>query len=551
MRTKIYLLLWLFTIVPLAFVSCNDDDDMEEATLEVSANDVNFTKAGGEQTVTITTNQEKWIASSPLESSWLTLTQNGDQLILKADPNNAGTDQKGYVLINAGGASAKISVMQSAGDVILNLSMETVNIAKKGGEQRIDIVSNQNFKVEVDDAAKTWLSTNYMEGSNYFTLSVGVYKEIGTRTGKIYVTAGTVIKEVTVAQKGNDLILLPLIAKETTINEIVTFETERGSVMTQLPDGLFNQDTYMFGTDNKDFPQVLYQMTTKNYSVAATATTNKDLFNDAATVDEYMKAAGFEVTTSGSQYTHPEFPYTISITETKEKDGYIIQSTYVPKQNKDYPTFTVLPMKVQMDWTGFVDLDLKGKSIAEVKEAEAGLGGTLNAELTDEASYFYWFDSSKKDHDDNSIVGRAYWFNTTEEVAADSPHFGLLHSARALYDKIELAFWTDEGSGLSYLTKEFSKLLADEGFTYLMTNSRGYIYYVKTNDNGTLDALAFNAVQFSDFMPDTRLVDFQTFKDAADAGSAVSLLMNKDKYIGFAKKMQKTFQKLEKRQTLK
>lgn len=69
MKSRLYYLLWLFAIAPLAFISCDDDNEIEEATLEVSMDPVNFAKAGGEQTVTITTNMDKWVATSPLEST--------------------------------------------------------------------------------------------------------------------------------------------------------------------------------------------------------------------------------------------------------------------------------------------------------------------------------------------------------------------------------------------------------------------------------------------------------------------------------------------------
>ena len=121
MKSRLYYLLWLFAIAPLAFISCDDDNEIEEATLEVSMDPVNFAKAGGEQTVTITTNMDKWVATSPLESTWLTLTQSGNQLSVKANENAEGVERKGYILVNAGGAAAKISVIQSAGDVTLNI----------------------------------------------------------------------------------------------------------------------------------------------------------------------------------------------------------------------------------------------------------------------------------------------------------------------------------------------------------------------------------------------------------------------------------------------
>ncbi|WP_303207716.1 BACON domain-containing protein [Bacteroides oleiciplenus] len=536
MKSKLYYLLWLFAIMPLAFFSCDDDNEMEEATLEVSMDPVNFAKAGGEQTVTITTNMDKWVATSPLESSWLTLTQSGNQLSVKANINTEGVERKGYILVNAGSAAAKISVMQSAGDVILNISAEKVAFAKKGGEQRIDVVSNDDFKVEVDQAANTWLTTTFMEGTNYFTISAGMNSGADERTGKIYITAGSTTKEVTVSQNGEELILLPFFAKEPTIGKIAAYEQERGSVLIKTPDGLFNADQYHFATANEEFPLIIYACADaySNYSQAATATTNGDLCKGDK-FEKYMTTQGFEKKGEG-QYNHKEFPYSVAITF--EDGGATILATYAPKQSQDYPTFSEIPLKQQMEWTGLFEEEIHGAKYAVVEDWEAKKGATLNTESSNLPA-FAWFDPAKSDA---NTVARAYWINT-EEDKAPAEYISEINGARVLYDKIDLVMWQD---GNTYrMTKEFEKLLADAGFIYLSTSSNGYLNYVKGNN-----ALVFKVVQFSDFMVGTRLVDFQTFK-LEGGTSAVSILTNMDKRIEFFKQMEKKMQKLEKIQPLK
>ena len=49
MKTKLYLLFWLFALVPLAFTSCDDDETfVDETTLSTSLSSVTFTKDGGQ-----------------------------------------------------------------------------------------------------------------------------------------------------------------------------------------------------------------------------------------------------------------------------------------------------------------------------------------------------------------------------------------------------------------------------------------------------------------------------------------------------------------------
>lgn len=537
MKSKLYYLLWLLAIMPIAFLSCDDNNDYEEATLEVSANPVSFAKAGGEQTVEITTNRDKWVASSPLESSWLTLTQNGTQLTVKAAVNAEGVERKGYILVNAGDATAKINVTQSAGDIYLNISTEAAAFGIEGGEQRIDVVSNGTFKVEVEDAAKAWLNASYMEGTTYFTLTAAENAGTEARTGKVYVTAGSVTKEVAVTQEAKDRIILPFIAKEASIGKIVTYEQERGSVLIQLPDGFFNQDEYYFATANEDFPQIGYQCPAiGTYLQAVTATTKSELCKGEE-FDNFMKAKGFEKT-NDSQYEHKEYPYVISLEFAN--NGVTIRSIYVPKQDKVYPTFSVLPLKNQMDWVGLVSEDIHGKKYAEVIEWEQASGGTFNEESS-ELPGFAWFDVAKNDQD---IVGRSYWMNTTDDVPADSPFIDEVNSLRAVYDNLELAMWFDKGTQTYYQTTQFAELLAKEGFIFFMTN-QGYQFYQKDNN-----VLAYKVAIFNGYMNNQPVLDFQSFKMESET-SAVSIMTNKDELTRVVKMINQKMRKMEEAQPLK
>ena len=57
MKTKFYLLAGLLTLLPFLFSSCDDDEVLiDDITIETSLQSVNFTKDGGQQSITITTN---------------------------------------------------------------------------------------------------------------------------------------------------------------------------------------------------------------------------------------------------------------------------------------------------------------------------------------------------------------------------------------------------------------------------------------------------------------------------------------------------------------
>lgn len=543
MKSKFNFFLWLTAIALLAFQSCREKED--PTILEISAEKVSFTKAGGEESVTITTNRENWVATSPLELTWVTLAQNGSRLSINAKANTEGLERSGYILVNSGDVAAKIVITQGAGDDILTLSFETVNFPKKGGEKRIDVISNKKFVVTVDAGSNTWLRTTYMEGAGYLTVSADSYSQTGSRVGKVYLTAGSTVKEISVNQKGHSLVVLPLIAWKTNVREVTMFEEERGSVLTQLPGFLIS--TFTFATDNNDFPTITYSFSSSgNYLNASAATKNKELLKGAI-FEQFMVDEGFEKV-ENLRYLHREFPYEVKIVE--QSDGSIIQTAYYPKQDRAYPTFTELPLLTQMGWTSLPPASVRGQSIDYVKNAENGFGSIPNAELTNEAINLFWFDPSQSDQNEKGFVARAYLFYTTNDIAGpiDASYVGLLRIARALNNQINLAWWYDDATSMYYLTREFKQLLTAGGFVFMLAN-KGYEYYAR-NNNGVLDVFATRTVSFIDFREGEKLNDIQVFKSAANE-STVSILINQEKFIRFAREMDSMLSKIDERTALK
>lgn len=542
MKTKLYLLFWLFALVPLAFTSCDDDETfVDETTLSTSLSSVTFTKDGGQQSVSITTSATTWVATSPLESSWLTLTQNGAQLDITAAPNTEGVDRKGYILVNAGSAAAKINVVQSAGDVVLSLSTESLSFEKAGGEQRIDVICNESFTVEADEGAD-WLSISYVEGADFFNLSVTPNEGTEARNTKIFVTAGTTIKELAVVQNGEELIVLPLLAEagSNSIVDVFQFEEARGNVAITFPDGLFNNAFY-FASKNPNFPQIAYMgEASGDYSQAMTATTDESLL---PAIKEALVAKGFTAPApaEGQQdgegdYTHTSIPYIVNVAI---DGGVTIYATYSPIQEEQHPTFNIMPLTEQLSWMACAENDVHGYTFDELNAWELEAGSTFDAASStypatgDVAMY-----TPSEAEQAEGMGMRIYWlYNTisSNPVAADDPFLGEVRQARLVCPDFEKVYWTSDGSSF-YMTNEFQALLEEAGYEYI-GQADNYQGYKKDAGDGMVDILMFGLVQFSDLFVGEICVDFQAYKDLGIYYETASIYSDKDKTIELINRM--------------
>ena len=108
MRKTISRILGLSALLAL-LPACSPQSDVEEATLDLSTETLTFTKEASEQTLTVSTNKESWSALSPQEATWLSLTQEGNTLKVRAEANDLGNDRVGSVIVNAGGLQKRVT----------------------------------------------------------------------------------------------------------------------------------------------------------------------------------------------------------------------------------------------------------------------------------------------------------------------------------------------------------------------------------------------------------------------------------------------------------
>ena len=134
MRSIFTYLLALLALVFLLPTGCKPDSDVEEATLELSPSTLNFTKDGGEQVVTITTNRENWSAFSPQEDAWVKLKEEGSTLRVSvpANPRSEERTTRSSSMLEA--CSVASAIRQSAGEASLTLE-QTVTFGLEGGSR--------------------------------------------------------------------------------------------------------------------------------------------------------------------------------------------------------------------------------------------------------------------------------------------------------------------------------------------------------------------------------------------------------------------------------
>ncbi|WP_373802806.1 BACON domain-containing protein, partial [Bacteroides heparinolyticus] len=210
MKSHLYkVLLGLFAFA-LFLPSCKETNEVEEPTLDVSETALVVAKDAVEKVVTIQTNQTAWSYSSPQEGDWITLTQEGNSLRIKVAANDKGVERFGVVLVSAG-VQKRITVTQSAGDAVLTLDTEKLELSAKGGTEKIGYTSNKGKATVEIPADATWIKVNSLT-DNSLSLAIEANTTKDARSAKVVLTAGTTSKEIEVAQEGKLYFVLPIVS---------------------------------------------------------------------------------------------------------------------------------------------------------------------------------------------------------------------------------------------------------------------------------------------------------------------------------------------------
>ena len=90
--------------------------DARQTTLSVSPTTVpEFTKSGGEKTVTVTSSSENWTAAVDGGTDWFSVAKSGDKVKVTAQANAEGA-RSGSFTVSVSGKTQKVAVSQAAGN---------------------------------------------------------------------------------------------------------------------------------------------------------------------------------------------------------------------------------------------------------------------------------------------------------------------------------------------------------------------------------------------------------------------------------------------------
>ena len=469
MRLSKYLLGCLALL--FLFPACKTAEEVEEATLELATKTLAFAKDGGEQTVTVSTNKESYMAFSTQEA-WLSVEQQGETLKVKATANDQGRDRVASVIVSAGGLQQRIAVKQSAADVLLELDEAAVSFAAMGGEKKIAYSSN-GTKAKIELATPVdWLTIDKVTATS-FVLKAKESTDKHRRQVKVVLTAGTTIREIEVSQEGTQQYVLPLLKMPVSLGEVLSYERGRGHYMVKSPDGLLNKDTYRFLTQSKGMPFVEYVFSdeqAQGYKKATTVCRDVTMVKDNADFEDFMREQGFEKANTaqdGSYITYHSKTIPLEVRLTIQKDGVVITVLYLPIQTEKYPTFTELPLKDQIPFLGSRELKIEGKKRNDVHEAEKKWGGVLDNAVSKGALELYKVDDS---------FSRLYFFVVASDkdpvIPKDDPYIDVCEEIQGLYTNVNLALWQDP-LGSMHPTIEFLKLVISNDYSYLGTAKSG------------------------------------------------------------------------------
>lgn len=531
MKTNFKFLLWLLAIIPFAFTACDEETVIEDTNLETSVTSVTFTKEGGNQAVTVTTDATDWIATSPVEGQWITLSQNGDQLSVTATANNSGADRASFILINAGNTAAKIQVVQSAGDVAIVLTPETLNFDKTAAEQRVDVIGCTDFTVEADAAAAEWLTVTYQPGADFFMVAVTDYDGAEPRTGKVIVTAGTSVKEVTVTQGAGaaEAFILPYMGTPSTYVAVFNYELGRGHALSNVPQ-LFGSSYYEFATGNTDCPMLGYWYNIAaqdaTYSQGAALYTNAALFTDdkGAAFKAFMEGKNFTYDETLDAFVSEELPFVVSWALS---DGVVqVNAIYQPKQKEDQPTFTALPVSDRYGFLHCADQDHHGKDLTFIATWESEHGGTFSEEESSpENDYTCYIVEGGAE----GLTMRGYWDETEKEG-----FIGEIKASQDICTDLTRVYFTDDATGNLYETREWLKLLEDNGFEFLGYSSDGRFTFYGNSE-----------IQLGWAILDASTMQFQAMRTAAPAPAVKDLLLNVEVRAKYLQEVRERFAKLK------
>ncbi|MEZ0609888.1 BACON domain-containing protein [Fibrella sp. WM1] len=196
-------------------------------TLDVSALTLDFTSAGGTNSLAVTSNTSWSVISA---ASWLTvslLAGTGNQPVsVTAEANTLASPRSATLLVQSNGLSQRVVIVsQAAAPTSLAVSATSFTVNASGGSATVALTSNANWTVT---GLPTWLTANPVSGNGNASIALTATDNSSTdsRTASFSITAsGTSAQVVTLTQRATPILAtepaLPALALQLSPNPTV------------------------------------------------------------------------------------------------------------------------------------------------------------------------------------------------------------------------------------------------------------------------------------------------------------------------------------------
>lgn len=542
MKKNISTLLLLILSFMTLMACSNQALEPEEATLEISKNALAFANTGGEETVSIDSNQDKWSVYVIHGADWLSATKTkSGKLNIVAKENPKGEPRTGAVVVFAGTANEKIEVTQAEATTInFDLSPTSITMPKVGGLKFVSVIgSSDSWDLEeIDNDVTAWLTVT--KTSSLIIFEATANNSFETRKGSIFArTSNGDIKEIVITQPGKTKYLLPYMNLTLDLRQLVIFEQGRGSVIKILSEPydaglIYVSGSFIFYSTSEAMPEIKYHVEKEGYVRYDKATTdiiynpNQETPKELDEYQEFLKENGFIKNEDRSVkglivYENPKTYSVVTIQNNPKINTLLVSFVFETKQTEKYETFDSMPYGAK----GVIDLlDNYSKKVADVIAHEASLGSVydptldINGPVDMTQAGFRVFITNKYGKEEGQ---RGYWFYRDKRVSGKvvKPTPEQLQSVSEVdfyYTIASLGVWKDGNSWR--VTDEFAALLKANGFVFSGIHGNYFIYKKQINSTKTL-GLYIGRVRFSNVFEGAECLHLAYYHEFTESGTTV------------------------------
>ena len=182
----------------------------------ILTNGLSFTSEKGEQSISFSTN-ESWtlsVASTTSGATWCTASatsgSKGTANVKFTVSENTDYDNRSVsVTIKSGTATKTFTISQKCADALL-ITTDKYEIAQEGGTIDIEVKANIEYKMEISEEAKDWITESSSRGLTPYkhTLKIAMNEDNKKREGEVVFKSGDKVETVKIYQAGGAILLL-------------------------------------------------------------------------------------------------------------------------------------------------------------------------------------------------------------------------------------------------------------------------------------------------------------------------------------------------------